>query len=134
MQLQKCKITRVLQIRLFRDFLLYRPANNDQISKDRGAFTFTVPQLFEISLPAYQLAQRHIPEDLHLQQSRNTRSHCVLQNLLLNFNPLEPELNPICYFLALLGAHYFLHVSRIRVKSLTLRLLMPYIYIWSTNF
>ena len=46
-------------------------------------------------------------------------------------NPLNPELNPICYFLALL-AHHFLHVSRIRVKSLTIRLLMSYIYIWST--
>jgi len=47
------------------------------------------------------------------------------------FNPLKPELNPICYLLALL-AHHFLHVSRIRVKSLTIRLLMLYIYIWST--
>ena len=44
-------------------------------------------------------------------------------------NPLNAELNPICYLLALLGAHHFLHVSRIRVKSLTLRLLMSYIYI-----
>ena len=44
------------------------------------------------------------------------------------FNPLKAELNPICYLLALLGAHHFLHVSRIRVKSLTLRLLMSYIY------
>jgi len=44
------------------------------------------------------------------------------------FNPLNPELNPICYLLALL-AHHFLHISRIRVKSLTLRLLMSYIYI-----
>ena len=35
-------------------------------------------------------------------------------------NPLNPELNPICYLLALLGAHHFLHVSRIRVKLLTL--------------
>jgi transposase len=35
-------------------------------------------------------------------------------------NPLSPELNPICYLLALL-AHVFLHVTRIRVKSLTLR-------------
>jgi len=34
-------------------------------------------------------------------------------------NPLNPELNPICYLLALLGAHNFLHVSRIRVKLLT---------------
>ena len=44
-------------------------------------------------------------------------------------NPLNPELNPICYLLALL-AHHFLRVSRIRVKSLTLRLLMSYIYIY----
>ena len=44
-----------------------------------------------------------------------------------NFNPLNAELNPICYLLALLGVHHFLHVSRIRVKSLTLRLLMSYI-------
>ena len=45
-------------------------------------------------------------------------------------NPLNAELNPICHFLALLGVHHFLHVSRIRVKSLTLRLLMSYIYIY----
>ena len=32
------------------------------------------------------------------------------------FNPLNAELNPICYLLALL-AHHFLHVSRIRVKG-----------------
>jgi hypothetical protein len=44
-------------------------------------------------------------------------------------NPLNPELNPICYLLALL-AYHVLHVSGIRVKSLTLRLLMS--YIWST--
>jgi len=45
-------------------------------------------------------------------------------------NSLNPELNPICYLLALLGAHRFLHVSRIRVKLLTFRLLMSYIYIY----
>jgi len=38
----------------------------------------------------------------------------------VHFNPLKPELNPICYLLALLGAHHFLHISRIRVKLLTL--------------
>jgi len=43
------------------------------------------------------------------------------------FNPLNAELNPICCLLALLGAHHFLHVSRIRVKSLTFRLLLSYI-------
>ena len=55
----------------------------------------------------------------------------------ISLNPLNAELNPICYLLALL-AYHFLHVSRIRVKSLNLRLLMSYIYIyiyiytWST--
>ena len=48
----------------------------------------------------------------------------------VSVNPLNAELNPLCYLLALLGAHHFLHVSRTRVKSLTLRLLMSYIYIY----
>jgi len=48
----------------------------------------------------------------------------LVTRLLDHVNPLKPELNPICYLLALLGAHHFLHVSRIRVKLLTLRLLM----------
>ena len=59
--------------------------------------------------------------------------HCELtmdRQLQAAFNPLNPELNPICYLLALLGAHHFLHVSRIRVKLLTLRQLMSYIYIY----
>jgi len=50
----------------------------------------------------------------------NTDTFCL--------NPLNPELNPICYLLALLGAHHFLHVSRIRVKLLIFRLLMSCIY------
>jgi hypothetical protein len=33
-----------------------------------------------------------------------------------DINPFNAELNPICYLLALLGAHHILHVSRIRVK------------------
>jgi hypothetical protein len=39
---------------------------------------------------------------------------CVL--LSASINPLNAELNPICHLLAFLGAHHFLHVSRIRVK------------------
>jgi len=34
----------------------------------------------------------------------------------LNINPFNAELNLICHLLALLGAHYILHVSRVRVK------------------
>ena len=51
----------------------------------------------------------------------NRDEKCLLRGTDWVFNPLKPELNPICYLLALLGAHYFLHVSRIRVKLLTLR-------------
>ena len=57
------------------------------------------------------------------------RSRLVMVELCSgDFNPLNAELNPICYLLALLGAQHFLHVSRI--KLLTLRLLMSYIYIY----
>ena len=56
---------------------------------------------------------------------------CRYRHFAANFNPSSPELNPIFYLLALL-AHHFLRVSGIRVKSLTIRLLMSYIYIWST--
>jgi len=38
----------------------------------------------------------------------------VLHGMVLN--PLNAELNPICYLLALLGVHHFLHISRIRVN------------------
>ena len=86
--------------------------------------------------------------DIPTQTPRNASSHtihfffpfrsvfsffCLLWQysvctVLICLNPLNPELNPICYLLALLGAHHFFHVSRIRVKSLTFRRLMSYIY------
>ena len=72
----------------------------------------------------------------HLQVTRNVYVEEVMQvshrikYVELKFNPLNPELNPICYLLALLGAYHFLHVSRVRVKLLTFRLLMLYIYMY----
>ena len=33
------------------------------------------------------------------------------------FDPLKAELNPIRHLLALVGAHYIVHVSRVRVKD-----------------
>ena len=36
--------------------------------------------------------------------------------IIIIINPLNAELNPICYLLALLGAHHILHVSGVRVN------------------
>ena len=41
---------------------------------------------------------------------------------IIFFNPLNVELNIICHLLTLLGAHHILHVSRIRVTELNLKL------------
>ena len=68
------------------------------------------------------------PVTLIFSRANKISCMCLRQPPTLQYevriNPLKPELNPICYLLALLGAHHFLHVSRIRVKSLTFRLLM----------
>ena len=70
---------------------------------------------------------------VHVEKTRLSNTYCIsfYRSSWLYYavviNPLNPELNPICYLLALL-AHHFLHVSRISVKSLTLWLLMSYIY------
>ena len=65
---------------------------------------------------------------LHFSHIRSNWSYPSFSSTTLHINLLKPELNSICYLLALLGAHHFLHVNRIRVKLLTLRLLMSYIY------
>jgi len=41
---------------------------------------------------------------------------CEEKLAMLHFKPLNAELNPICYLLALLGAHHILHVRKIRGK------------------
>ena len=68
-------------------------------------------------------------------RSKECENVCSLHNCLSRaprkaINTLNAELNPSCYLLALLGAQHFLSFSRIRVKSLMLRLIMSYIYIY----
>ena len=71
-----------------------------------------------------------LPARLYVRRETHAWALAVSDDRYRCFNPLNPELNPICYLLALLGDHHFLHVSRIRVKLLTLRRLMSYIYIY----
>ena len=102
--------------------------------------------LVEVSASGWSVVQKSLTEcgefvrDCGASTMRRlwpTGGCCVMKRKYIN--PLKPELNPICYLLALLGAHHFLHFSRIRVKLLTFRLLMShiyiyiYIYIWSTH-
>jgi hypothetical protein len=62
-----------------------------------------------------------IDQDLHNDVASCTETTGVLDgnsNLYRNcINPFNAKLNPICYLLALLGAHPILHISRIRVNS-----------------
>jgi hypothetical protein len=46
----------------------------------------------------------------HLDCSFNLKNEYI-------FNPLNAELNPIRHLLALVGAHHFVHVRRIRVNT-----------------
>ena len=68
-----------------------------------------------------------LEENYKMQHLEGSGTHVLYIGRTV-LNPLNPELNPICYLLALLGVHHFLHVSRLRVKLLTFRLLMSYIY------
>ena len=83
------------------------------------AMVLFLPYLINVTSSA-PLIHLHAKQIAALRYSRSS--------FMEKINPLNPELNPICYLLALLEAHHFLHVSRIRVKLLTFRLLMSYIY------
>ena len=108
---------------LFQPYVTYR----------RGCLTKTVFYPTSFSFCSYTNDIRPLAQHWTLRAT----DPWVWIQFLNRINPLNPELNPICYFLALLGAHHFIHVSRIRVKLLTFRLLMSYIYIyiyiWSTH-
>ena len=98
-----------------------------------GMSVVRLPNLFPVRIPK-QYKYRKLKKRRSHKWKNNTRqsvARCILSSSssALQVNPLNPELNPICYLLALLRAHHFLYVSRIRIKLLTFRLLMLYIYI-----
>jgi len=48
---------------------------------------------------------------------------------VINVNPLNAELNPICHLLALLGGHLIFHVSRIRVNVVSVLILKNVLWV-----
>ena len=132
------------------------PKTNGNIQPDKTTYTCTTnkptePQVITISKPTsncckferkysnssgppmsygYFGTEKEMLKFLWRPQQRSIRWavwSARQEERLRKINPLKPELNPICYLLALLGAHHFLHVSRIRVKLLTFGRL-SYIY------
>ena len=91
-----------------------------QIKKKNPCFQLRANQPYTVHVPWYCFF-------LSMQTDLCVSFVYTVLDIKVKVNPLNPELNPLCYLLALL-AHHFLHVSRIRVKSLTIRLLMSYIY------
>jgi transposase len=75
----------------------------------------TVPPTFRSSFfpPPSALKGEATVSSASLKPTCQTTQNAVIT--IYYVNPLSPELNPICYLLALL-ANDFLHVSRIRVK------------------
>jgi len=53
---------------------------------------------------------------------------------IAQFNPLHPELNPICYLLALLGAHHIFHVSGLRIKNEWSHDYFPHTLSWRVRY
>ena len=88
-----------------------------------------IMHLVGFTIEIYHDARYHERQIWILYEPSKAQRLLYIYVTCFDVNPLNPELNPICYLLAFL-AHHFLHVSRIRVKSLTLRLLMSYIYIY----
>ena len=136
----------------------------DSLSIIRSISLYTQQQHMSYSL-AYSLrpasawniaTYRHHITRMHLLPLTMERKLLYWQNILHSlrnilpsyyFNPLKAELNPICCLLALLGAHHFLHVSRIRVNLLIFNcnvtqhfiynvfyISLQHIYIFTSNF
>ena len=109
----------------------YRPISTDCLSSILRCFDVLTGCSWEFlsSRIWYSVAER-VVTDVSKRREPFTERHSITPHTTIPLNPLNPELKPICYLLALLGAHHFLHVSRIRVKLLTFRRLMSYIYIY----
>ena len=110
--------------------------SKDQIVDDRNEIKWILTKrVTRRGLDSCSSGQGPLPEQckyankyLGWEKRGEVRDQPISSHEGVSFNPLNPELNPICYLLALLGAHHFLHVSRKRVKLLTFRQLMSYIY------
>jgi len=69
-------------------------------------------------------SRKSLPQEMTQHLEILSKSHSCFY-----LNPLNAELNPICHFLALLGARHILRVSRIRVNLSVEENSLPYYWI-----
>jgi hypothetical protein len=67
-------------------------------------------------LPRVHILLTEIHTNLPIMEPQETK-HVFRRKI--PFNPLNPELNPICHLQVLLGSHYNLHFSRLRANTCT---------------
>ena len=120
--------------KFFLVFRSYRPGNDKYVAAEKPdlCIMFLIENILRNYVLEFKTVSNGSPCILSFLLSAvvpfSTRSIFCFSFCKTSLNPLNPELNPICYLLELFGAHHFIHVSRIRVKLLTLRRLMSYIY------
>jgi hypothetical protein len=76
----------------------------------KGFTSENVARFFDV----YESELRRFTRPVHRISSVDETGISTVQ--YRHVNPLNVELNPLCNLLALLGARHFLHVSRVRVK------------------
>jgi len=82
----------------------------------QGRTSSQQPWFYETTSYTLKMGRKLVPETsgiLHILALLSAREYLIVVH---NIIPLNAKLNPICYLLALIGAHHFLHVSRIRIK------------------
>jgi hypothetical protein len=93
--------------RLLRE-VLHSFVTNAPLWTDQAA----TPKAAARTTTSYRL-DTHIPAHIICQNS-------VSLSDIPHINTLNTELNPICHFMALLGARHILHLSKLRFKQATL--------------
>ena len=127
----KLKLKLILKNTIIEKTLTYASETSTLTNRDRKILNIFERKVYRrISGPVYDNEKENWRILTNKEIYTSVKKPTIIDNKV---NPLNAELNPICYLLALLGAHHFLHVSRIRVKLLTFRRLMSYIYIRSTH-
>ena len=91
----------------------------EQNSSSQADISSTIKEILLVFWnPKVYFRVQQIPPLVSVQRQTNPVHALQISFFMIDFNPLNAELNPICHLLALLGAHYIFHVSVLGVNIL----------------